>query len=159
MRKKSAGILLYKYEDNQLKVLLVHPGGPYLANKNDYCWSIPKGEFEDTETTFETALREVKEELGVELPKDEDKYIYLGVAKQNNKDVFCYAINKDFDVNTLVSNYCEVEYPQKSGIFITIPEVDKAQWFTIDEVQQYIVKKQYKLIKKLIFFLNSIENT
>ncbi len=45
MAVKSAGILLYKRENGVLRVLLVHPGGPFWAKKDAGAWSIPKGEY------------------------------------------------------------------------------------------------------------------
>ena len=45
MSKKSAGLLLFRDILGYLEVLLVHPGGPLWAGKDEGIWSIPKGEF------------------------------------------------------------------------------------------------------------------
>ena len=47
--KTSAGILMFKHNPD-LEVFLVHPGGPFFKNKDAGAWSIPKGEFEPTES-------------------------------------------------------------------------------------------------------------
>jgi predicted NUDIX family NTP pyrophosphohydrolase len=44
MKKRSAGILLFRFHNVALEVLLVHPDRPYRANKDAGAWSIPKGE-------------------------------------------------------------------------------------------------------------------
>lgn len=49
MPKRSAGILLYRYEAGNLLVLLVHPGGPFWSNRDVGAWSIPKGEYDAAE--------------------------------------------------------------------------------------------------------------
>ncbi len=64
MPKLSAGLLVYRRSDRGLEVLLVHPGGPYWAKKDDGAWSIPKGEYEPDEDPLEVALREFEEEIG-----------------------------------------------------------------------------------------------
>ena len=45
MDRKSAGLLMYRMRDGQAEVLLIHPGGPFWARKEEGAWSIPKGEF------------------------------------------------------------------------------------------------------------------
>ncbi|HYE55791.1 MAG TPA: NUDIX domain-containing protein, partial [Chitinophagaceae bacterium] len=61
---RSAGILLYRRKNKKLEVLLVHPGGPFWANKDAGAWSIPKGEYTDGEDALEAAKREFEEETG-----------------------------------------------------------------------------------------------
>ena len=60
--KQSAGCLLYKYQDGELQVLLVHPSGWYNRRAK---WSIPKGLIDKGETEEEAARRETREETGV----------------------------------------------------------------------------------------------
>ena len=64
MAKRSAGILMYRGSPQALELLLVHPGGPLWANKDDGAWSIPKGEYDDGEDPLAVAIREFTEELG-----------------------------------------------------------------------------------------------
>ena len=67
--KRSSGILLYRDRgDGSTEFLLVHPGGPYWAKKDDGAWSIPKGGIEGEEDSRAAALRELDEELGAAAP-------------------------------------------------------------------------------------------
>ena len=68
MARRSAGILLYRRAGQEPEVLLVHPGGPFWARKDDGAWSIPKGEYGDDEEPRAAALREFEEELGTKAP-------------------------------------------------------------------------------------------
>ena len=64
MPKLSAGLLVYRRADDGIEVLLVHPGGPFWAKKDDGAWSLPKGEYEPGEDPLLVALREFEEEIG-----------------------------------------------------------------------------------------------
>ena len=64
MAKRSAGILLFRGRGAQLRLLLVHPGGPFWAKKDLGAWSIPKGEYQEGEDPLAVARREFEEELG-----------------------------------------------------------------------------------------------
>jgi len=61
--KRSSGILLYRDRAGTTEFLLVHPGGPYWARRDDGAWSIPKGGIEGDEDSRTAALRELDEEL------------------------------------------------------------------------------------------------
>ena len=71
MTKLSAGILLYRGSWPALELLLVHPGGPFWANKDAGAWSIPKGEYAAGEDPLAAARREFAEELGSPPPQGE----------------------------------------------------------------------------------------
>ena len=49
MAKRSAGLLIHQRDSGGTRVLLVHPGGPFWAKKDDGAWSIPKGEYVEGE--------------------------------------------------------------------------------------------------------------
>ena len=129
----SAGILLYRCIDT-LQVLLVHPGGPYWQFRDRGWWSIPKGKVEEGEKPFTAALREFSEEMGEPLFRGyddvESAYLDLGMVRQSKtKNVSVWARERDYDPSELNSNTCEIEYPAGSGKTITIPEIDRAEWF------------------------------
>ena len=145
--KKSAGILLYKTKDTELKVLLVHPGGPFWAKKDLAAWSVPKGEFLEDEDPLKAAQREFYEETGERVEGD---FMELGSVKlKSGKQVFCWALKKDFNVENLISNHCNVIWPPQSGKLISIPEVDKAGWFTIEQALIYINEGQKPFLVRL----------
>ncbi len=147
MAKRSAGILLWK-RARGLRVLLVHPGGPFWAKKDAGAWSIPKGEYEEGEDALAVAKREFREELG-RLPRG--ACLPLGDIRQNaGKVVTAFALRADFDVDKMKSNSFELEWPPKSGKTATFPEVDRAQWFTAAEAREKINPAQAELIDRLI---------
>jgi predicted NUDIX family NTP pyrophosphohydrolase len=150
--KSSAGILLYRRGDSGLQVLLVHPGGPFWIKRDAGAWSIPKGEIEPGETAPEVARREFHEELGSPLPDGELQA--LGEIRQRGgKRVVAYAAEGDFDVATLHSNTFEMEWPPRSGRMRTFPEVDRAAWFTLDEVRGKLIDGQLPLLDRLVELL------
>ena len=64
----SAGIVLYRWRDGAIEVLLGHMGGPFWARKDAGAWTIPKGEYEPGDDPLATARREFREEIGVPVP-------------------------------------------------------------------------------------------
>ena len=147
MASKSAGILLYRIKDKELEVLLVHPGGPFWKNKDDGSWSIPKGEFDESEKPLDAALREMKEEVGLEL---KGNFIELTPVKQKSgKLVYAWALEYDFDPSNIKSNTFEIEWPPKSGKKKEFPEIDKAVWFDVKSAAKKIIGAQVSLIDEL----------
>jgi len=126
----SAGILLFCRRGESLEVLLVHPGGPFWAKKDEGAWSIPKGEVGDGEEPRACALRELEEELGSSLGLAAEQLTELGSVRQKGgKVVHCWAAEADFDPAELRSNSFEMEWPPRSGRRREFPEVDRAEWF------------------------------
>ncbi len=147
MAKKSAGILLYRFRKEILEVLLVHPGGPFWAGKDLHAWTIPKGELEEHEDAFEAAKREIAEETGITVS---GKFIALTpVIQKSGKTVFAWALEKDIDPSTIKSNSFNIEWPPRSGIKKTFPEIDKAAWFTVQEAKDKIIAAQFAFIEEL----------
>jgi len=152
MKKHSAGILLYRFRDKKLEVMLVHPGGPFWAKKDEGSWSIPKGLIEKGEDPLEAAKREFKEETGFEV---DGQFIDLGKLRQpSGKIVQAWALEKDLDVTETVSNKFTIEWPRGSGRVQEYPEVDRAGWFDIKQAKKKILKGQIGFIDRLIKALN-----
>jgi predicted NUDIX family NTP pyrophosphohydrolase len=152
MSVHSAGILLYRFIDQQLEVMLVHPGGPYWASKDLGAWSIPKGLIEEDEPALEAAKREFKEETGFEVNGD---FIELGTLKQPSKKiVHAWALEQDLDTTKIVSNAFELEWPKYSGKLEEYPEVDKGEWFDIEQAKTKMSKGQVGFIDLLIKCIN-----
>lgn len=145
--KQSAGILVYKTGGDHREYLLAHPGGPFWKNKDLGVWSIPKGEFDNTEDPFAAALREFEEETGVALAGD---FTPLSpVILQSRKIIHAWAIEHDFDPDQLVSNTFEMEWPPKSGKLGTFPEIDRVAWFGLEETLVKINAAQADFIRQL----------
>lgn len=159
MPKKSAGILWYRFQNNQYEVFLVHPGGPYWAKKDLGTWSIPKGEFEENEDALSAAKREMQEETGIHPELHASEYIELEpVRQQSGKVVFAWAARGDFDHSFIKSNLFEMEWPPKSGKAASFPEADRAGWFTIGVSKKKIVTGQVALITQLEVMLKKAGN-
>jgi len=155
MPKRSAGLLLYRVSDGGLSVLLVHPGGPFWARKDLGAWTIPKGEYSATEEPLAAARREFEEETGARPAGD---FRPLGeVTQPGRKVVSAWAVAGDFDPATLVSNTFELEWPPRSKRMARFPEIDRAQWFSLDEARQKILSGQRVFIDRLEQLLASDE--
>lgn len=131
-----------------IEVLLVHPGGPFWARKDDGAWTIPKGELGAGEEPFEAAKRELTEETGAVATGTP---IALAPVRQaGGKVVHAFAIEQDFDVATLRSNTFTMQWPPRSGVERTFPEVDRAAWFTPAVARVKLLSGQVPLIDALL---------
>jgi len=142
MPRRSAGVLLHRRGvDGAREVLLVHPGGPFWARRDQGAWSIPKGEHDEGADPQACALREVEEETGARL--EPGGLVDLGEVRQRGgKVVRAFAKEGELDVTRLVSNTFTLEWPPRSGRIQEFPEVDRAEWFTVDEARRRIVPAQ-----------------
>ena len=150
--RTSAGILLYRKNNNYVEFFLVHPGGPFWKGKDKGAWSIPKGEFVKDEDPLTVAQREFNEETGQAISGD---FIALKpIQQKGGKLVYAWAVEGDADADNIVSNTFRQEWPYKSGKWITIPEVDKAGWFDVEEAKEKINAAQVNFIDELVERLN-----
>lgn len=150
MLKYSAGLLMYKIENNKIFVFLIHPGGPFFKNKDLGNWSIAKGGLEENESKFQAALREFEEETGIKIDQQNTKFLDLGFTKQkNNKIVYAWAFESKNGEKFKHSNFIKIK-----NISFQFPEVDKGQFFTIEEAQKKIKPEQLVFINRLIEMLN-----
>ena len=148
MAKRSAGLLLFKRRDGKVQVFLVHPGGPFWRKKDAGAWSIPKGEYEEGEDPLAAAKREFEEETGI---KPQGKFIALGEIKQpGGKVVSAWAFEGDCSPKEIQSNTFSMEWPPKSGHKREFPEVDRADWFALDDARRRIVKGQIGFLDRLM---------
>jgi predicted NUDIX family NTP pyrophosphohydrolase len=147
MRKRSAGLLMYRIVEGNPEVFLVHMGGPYWVKKDLGAWSIPKGEFESDEDPFEAAKREFLEETGFPAMGE---FIPLKELRQpGGKVVSAWAFEGDCDPKAIRSNTFSMEWPPRSGRFQEFPEVDRADWFSPDIAKEKILKGQRPFIEEL----------
>ena len=127
---------MFRRIDNELEVLLVHPGGPFWKNKDLGAWSVPKGEFTDSENPLDAAIREFEEETGIKL---KGNFIELEqIQQKGGKLVLAWAIEGDLDPASIRSNTFKMEWPPKSGKWIEVPEIDKATWFPLELAKEKI---------------------
>jgi predicted NUDIX family NTP pyrophosphohydrolase len=147
MPKESAGILLYRRRERGPEVLLVHPGGPFWARKDDGAWSIPKGEIAPGEDALTRAKAEFEEEIGAAIDGD---FRPLAPCRQaGGKRVQAWALEGEFDPAALGSNTFLLEWPPRSGQQRNFPEVDRAQWFDLATARTKINPGQIPLLDEL----------
>src|SRR5215472_2999754 len=151
MAKLSAGLLMYRRRGYALEVFLVHPGGPFWAKKDAGAWSIPKGEYAESEEPLAAAQREFAEETGFVARGD---FVDLGAVKQTGgKVVRAWSFEGDCDPAELKSNLFEMEWPPRSGRVASFPEVDRAGWFSIAEAREKMLTGQFPLLDALMLRL------
>ena len=150
MVARSAGLLLYRVSAlSVVEVLLAHPGGPFWARKDAGAWSIPKGEYGPDEDPFATAVREFREEVGLDPPAGDP--VLLGERRQpSGKWVTAWALAGDLDVTHATSNTFEIEWPRGSGTTREFPEVDRVEWMTVDQARAKLLKGQVPFLDALI---------
>jgi predicted NUDIX family NTP pyrophosphohydrolase len=146
--RTSAGLLMFRRNRGALEVLLVHPGGPFFANKDDGAWTIPKGEARPDEDLLTRAQREFEEELGI---KPGGRWIALGSVKQKGgKIVHAWAFEGDLsDSFQPKSNTFGMEWPPHSGKFQKFPEIDRAEFFTEEIARRKINPAQAVFLNRL----------
>lgn len=144
---RSAGLLLFRRRP-ELEVLIVHPGGPFWARKDEGAWSVPKGLIDDGEDEQTAARREFTEEIGT--PPPDGPLLDLGeVRLASRKVVVAFAIEGDLDAETIVSNTFDMVWPPKSGRMQSFPEVDRAGWFGVDEARVKLNAAQAEFVERL----------
>jgi predicted NUDIX family NTP pyrophosphohydrolase len=163
-QKHSAGLLLYRRRKPgpPLEVLLAHPGGPFWTHRDLGAWTIPKGTVVPGEDVFDAARREFREETGLTPPtlEDPDSYFPLGDIQQlSGKIVTGWAFEGDFDPARLVSVTSKVQWPPHSGREIEVPEIDRAQWFTLDAARSKILPAQTPFLDRLQQHIASLKRT
>ena len=146
--RTSAGILLWRERVGRLEVLLGHPGGPYFSGKDADHWTVLKGEVNPGEDLVAVARREFEEETGHPLP--EGPAIELGEIRQKSgKRVLAWAVEGDLDTETAVSNSFEMEWPPRSGRTREFPEIDRVEWFGLDDAREKIKAAQAPFLDRL----------
>jgi predicted NUDIX family NTP pyrophosphohydrolase len=146
--RTSVGILLWRSRDGRLEVLLAHPGGPFWAKKDIGHWTIPKGEMEPGEELIAVARREFAEETGHDVP--DRPLIGLGeITQKSGKLVLGWAVEGDLDPSAAVSNTYELEWPPNSGAVRTFPEIDRVEWFDLDEARRRLKAAQVPFLDRL----------
>jgi len=147
--RTSAGILLFRPRGGQLEVLLAHPGGPFFRNRDAGHWTIPKGEADGDEALVAVARREFEEETG-NPPPDGDVIDLGSIVQKGGKVVHAWGLEGDLDPATAESNTFEMVWPPGSGRVQAFPEIDRVEWFDIDEARRRVKPSQIPLIDRLV---------
>ncbi|MET4141832.1 NUDIX domain-containing protein [Pedobacter sp. UYP1] len=147
MKSISAGILLYRMTAELPEVFLVHPGGPFFRNKDKGYWTIPKGEPVGQEELISTALREFYEETGYS-PAGDFKEL-KSIVQKAGKVVHCWAVAGDLNPLSMICNTFALEWPPGSGKVVDFPEVDRGNWFSLDQARPLINSRQISFLDEL----------
>jgi predicted NUDIX family NTP pyrophosphohydrolase len=154
MPKQSAGLLVYRRRADNLEYFLVHPGGPFWKNKDDGAWSVPKGEFGASDDALTVAKREFQEETSVTI--DGDFTPLKPIKQRSGKTVFCWMVKGEVDHQRVKSNTFSMEWPPRSGKFLDVPEVDRADWFTLEIAKVKILEAQLQLLDEAHAILSGL---
>jgi predicted NUDIX family NTP pyrophosphohydrolase len=151
MPSTSAGILPFRFRSDQtIEVLLVHPGGPFWRGKEQHAWSVAKGEYLSDESALDAAEREFTEELGLPVPAG-DRLDLGEVQQAGGKRVRVWAVETgDLPLEDVVSNTFEIEWPPRSGRLQSFPEVDRAEWTSLDQARDRLVGAQVEFLERLV---------
>jgi predicted NUDIX family NTP pyrophosphohydrolase len=145
----SAGILLWRRGEKGIEVLLAHMGGPFWARKDHGHWTVPKGETEHGEELPAVARREFREETGWPLP--DAPLVPLGhIRQKSGKVVHAWGVEGDLDPARAVSNTYEMEWPRGSGRMQSFPEIDRVEWFDLDEARARLKAAQVPFLDRLV---------
>lgn len=140
---------MYRVIDGIPEVLIGHPGGPFWARKDAGAWTIPKGEYDDTEDPWTAARREFAEEVGLRAP-DGQPIAFEPLRQPSGKMVTVFAVEADLDVRDAVSNTFTMEWPRGSGVFREYPELDRVAWFSVVDARDKLLKGQRPLLDLLL---------
>ena len=129
-KPQSAGTLLYRFVDEQLEVLLVHPSGNYNRRAP---WGIAKGLPDTGESLEDAARRETAEETGVTV---DGPLLDLGHIdyKRSRKRIFCFAAPLPEGAEPKVSSW----------------EIDRCEMLPVAEARQKIHPDQAAFIDRLV---------
>jgi predicted NUDIX family NTP pyrophosphohydrolase len=148
VQKESAGLLLFRRCDGHIEVLLAHPGGPFWQSRDEGAWTIPKGGIHAGEDLLTTAIREFNEETGF---TPQPPFLPLGsITQRSGKIVHAWAFEGDCDPSHMTSVMTTTEWPPRSGRRIDIPEIDRAQFFSVDAARRAINVAQAELLDRLL---------
>ena len=129
-KEKCCGCIII--ENN--KVLLVY-------EKNRNFWGFPKGHMEKGENEIETALREVKEEVGLDVE----------IIDKEKRYILNYIIRDEIDKTTVL--YLAI--PKNKEIVMQESEIEKVNWCDFEEALETLTFDNSKeVFKKVINDLN-----
>ena len=146
-RNTSAGLVLFRRGAKGLEIFLAHPGGPLWKSRDIGAWTIPKGLIDEGEDPLVAARREFREETGIDA---KGPFLPLGTIRQKaGKVVHGWAWEGDADASATTSNSARIEWPRKSGRWVSYPEIDRCAWFSAAAAREKMNPAQAEFIGRL----------
>ena len=141
---------MFRCKNDEIEVLLAHPGGPFFVRKDDGVWTIPKGEAAPGEDLLTRAQIEFEEELGIRL-ENVRQWIELGwIQQKGGKIVHACAFEGDLtEPFECKSNLLELEWPPRSGKYQNFPEVDRACFISDKAARHKLKPRQVPFLDRL----------
>lgn len=142
VREVSAGGVMYRKNSDQIQIALIH-----VRNR----WGLPKGHVEEGERIEETALREVREETGLEgrvVKKLGDiRYAYRDKTKEG-EPIRIYKRVHFYLLRYLKGDVRDHDH-----------EVDEARWFPMDQVIKNLkFATERKMVHRALSILSTGDN-
>ena len=138
---------MYRGSGPVFEVFLVHPGGPFWAKKDQGAWSIPKGLVDPGEDPLQAAKREFAEETSI---ASSEAFLSLGEIRQKSgKRILAWAFQQKGDIGSVKSNLFTLEWPPRSGLQKEFPEIDKWEFFSVQEARAKINPAQAEFLDRL----------
>ncbi len=119
------------------------------AHEPPYQWTIFKGQQEEQETLLDTAIRELKEETGIDLLENHNLNRYISINPifiyhLNNKDVYLFSVE---DVEGVLDDFefrCDSLWGDTSQ-----PEIYGYKWVKVEDLHNHVFPSQRGLAKYL----------
>ena len=71
------------------------------------------------------------------------------MRQRGGKTVLAYALQGTLDAGSARSNQIAIEWPPRSGRTISVPEIDRAEWFALPLARQKILAGQLPFLDRL----------
>lgn len=124
------------------KILICHPTG----NKKDNGWSIPKGKPNKDEALIDAAIRETREETGLDLSDKASgiRFVSEAIYKSNKKRLMAFIFRSDsqFEVSDLKCLSCTDN--------TDVPEIDKFDFVSTKEAMTRLHESQVRVLKDFL---------
>jgi predicted NUDIX family NTP pyrophosphohydrolase len=154
---ESAGLVIYRGAGKQLEVLLVHPSGNYNRRAP---WGIPKGLPDEGESLADAAVRETREEAGVDVRATEDRCSDNDTSPKNMEGLpnLISLGHIDYTRSRKRIHAFAAVAPENAAPHPACWEVDRAEFLPIDEATRLIHPDQRPFLDRLKEWLDGGES-
>ncbi len=150
----SAALAVVHEGETGPEVLVGHMGGPLWVRKVR-SWSVPKGLYDDEEDPAVAARRELAEETGYLWPGDWPLVELGDFRVSGSKIVRAFLVlepagaTPPWTAADFTSNTFDLEWPPRSGRIQAYPEIDRAEFCTLERAREIVVAGQVPVIEAI----------